>query len=657
MILGLTGLGHAAPPQTTIRTFVELVTVDLVVRDRSGALVGGLTLDDFEVREDGVVQGVTLFDALGTNASHAAPGGAGTAVATATPSTAPPAADVTGAMILLFDLAALRHEEVDRAVEAASRYLEDATAPHVRFAVAAITSDLEWLTDLTTDRDALLSALDRVAGLVGFADDPPAARTLAMDEAAALPIDDGGSDSGDVALLPAGRDDLAIFTSDRRLRAIATLARGLERVGRKKAVLYFSGGLARAGQDNEVELRGAIDAAVRANMAIYPVDAAGLQTVLPGGTVTRSSAGGIDLFSGADVRTQFDQLARSEDTLVSLAADTGGRPFLDLNDFREAFTRAAEDLGTYYLLGYTSTNTTRDGRFRRIQVRVRRPGLTVETRAGYYADLDFTHASRADREARLQAELAAPLSTTDLPIVVAAAWFRLGADEYEVPLAIAVPGWSIAAPATIASVPLDIIGEIRDEQQQAAGRIRQTAAIRLDGRAPLADTLLVYRARLRLPPGRFVLKVVVRENVAGRLGSYELPLAVPDLSSRPLGVSAVVVREGAAVASGSRWGPHPTRVVGRDRPLRFYVDVYDPAGADSGRIQIRAGLTCTRDRQPVFETPVAEVGSFDRTRRAAPIVLEVPAGAFSSGVHTCQINVIDDGARRFTFPRITFAVR
>jgi len=108
-----------------------------------------------------------------------------------------------------------------------------------------------------------------------------------------------------------------------------------------------------------VELRSAINAAVRANVAIYPIDTRGLQAVVPGGDARQASGRGQALFSGRGVQQQFAQLASSQDTLTSLAADTGGRAFTDSNDFGEAFAHVQRDMSAYYLLGYSSTTPRR----------------------------------------------------------------------------------------------------------------------------------------------------------------------------------------------------------------------------------------------------------------------------------------------------------
>src|SRR4029453_16958617 len=129
--------------------------------------------------------------------------------------------------------------------------------------------------------------------------------------------------------------------------------------------------------------------------------------------------------SGRGMQQQFSQLAGSQDTLVSLAGDTGGRAFPDSNDFGESFTRGQRDMSAYSLLGYSSTNPAKDGRFRRVQVRVKREGLRVEARPGYYAARDFAHTNRSDRETQLEEQLWSDVSATDIPVLVAGGFFRL----------------------------------------------------------------------------------------------------------------------------------------------------------------------------------------------------------------------------------------
>src|SRR5512132_1579064 len=416
------------------RSGLSLVSVDVIVRDKSGAVVRGLTAADFEVREDGKPQDISSFTFEEVTSKPAAVESADllagveakvkedarrapAATAAAAPAKpAEPSGPMTSDMLagrrlitLVFDVSSMQPEDVQRAVDSARKYVDEKMTPADLIAVTTVGSALAVLTDFTADRAKVANALATLAYTDGTATEAPAASTAATDEAAA-----NAEDTTTVAEAA----ELDMFNNDVRLRALKTLAEALAPIEQKKAILYFSAGMQRSGQDNQVELRSAINAAVRANVAIYPIDTRGLQAVVPGGDARQASGRGQALFSGRGVQQQFAQLASSQDTLTSLAADTGGRAFTDSNDFGEAFARVQRDMSAYYLLGYSSSNAAKDGRFRRIQVRMKKDGLRVEARAGYYADRDFTHTSRTDRETQLEEQMLAAVSDTDLPVLV-----------------------------------------------------------------------------------------------------------------------------------------------------------------------------------------------------------------------------------------------
>ena len=146
------------------------------------------------------------------------------------------------------------------------------------------------------------------------------------------------------------------------------------------------------------------------------------------------------MFSGRAVQQAFDTNLASQETLVTLAGDTGGKAFLDSNDFRPAFTKVQEDTAMYYVLSYTSTNTAKDGRFRRITVTLKRKDAKLEARRGYYAEADFQHTSKENRETQLQEQLASDLPGTDLPVYLSTGYFRLADTRYFVPVSLVVPG-------------------------------------------------------------------------------------------------------------------------------------------------------------------------------------------------------------------------
>jgi VWFA-related protein len=675
-----------AQPHAVFRSHLNVISVDVIVRDKSGAVVRGLTSSDFEIREDGRAQQVSSFsfeeisdktvpalqsaDLLaGVEAKLAedtqrttTPG-----VAKKTPPDTAPAV-MTSDMLagrrlitLVFDISSMQPEDVQRAVDAARKYVDEKMSPADLVAVATVGSTLSVLTDFTADRVKVAAALGTLAYTEGTATAAPAASTAATDEAEAAATDD-------TAVVDAA--ELDMFNNDVRLRALKTLAEALSPIEQKKAILYFSAGMQRSGQDNQVELRSAINSAVRANVAIYPIDTRGLQAIVPGGDARQASGRGQALFSGRGVQQQFEQLASSQDTLTSLAADTGGRAFTDTNDFGEAFARVQRDMSAYYLLGYSSTNAAKDGRFRRIEVRVKRNGLRVEARAGYYADRDFTHTSRNDREAQLQEQMFAAVSATDLPVLVTGAWFRLSADRYYVPVALTVPGSAVPVANDKDLVSLDVLGMVRDERNFPVGRFRETLKLPPGTGSTLAGKQILYQSGVTLPPGRFSVKVVVRENTTGLVGSFEAPIVVPELKQAAMKVSSVVLStqlqtvaakgktDNPLVRDGVQLLPNLTHVVGKDQKLFFYYEVYDPGQANGSTPQLRTSLAFYRGKVKVFETPVVERTAVDvPDRHAALFQFEVPASSFTPGLYTCQINIIDAVTGKFDFPRMLFVVR
>jgi VWFA-related protein len=655
------------------RSSREIVSIDVVVRDRQGTIVRGLTAADFELKEDGKSQELANFTFQEitekppvTTAPAAILSGAEARMLEPARDTgsAPPAplsSDATAGrrlIVLLFDVSSMQPEDVQRAVDAARKYVREQMTAADLVAVATVSSTLDVLTDFTAEPERVDQALGILAFTDGLATKAPAASTLATEEAAAAE-----------EAPPSDASDLDSFNNDVRLRALRTLAETLSPIEQKKAIVYFSAGMTRSGQDNQVELRSAINASVRAHVAIYPIDTRGLQAVVPGGDARQASGRGQSLFSGRGVSHQFAQLAASQDTLTSLAADTGGRAFTDTNDFSGAFTRVQADMSAYYLLGYTSTNTVRDGRFRRVEVRVTREGLRVESRAGYFAPRDFQHTSRGDRETQLQEQLSAAVSATDLPVLVTGGFFRLAADRYYVPISVAVPGSAVLVSTDPSKATLDVLGMVRDEQGRPVGRMRQTMDLSAGTGKTLEGKQLLYQSGVTLPPGRFTVKVVVRENGTGLIGSFESPIVVPDLKQAALKVSSVVLSTQVQPVTGRARADHPlsqdgvqlipnvTHVVSQDQKLYFYFEVYEPALA-GGMTDLRASLAFYRGKVKVLETPVAERTSLDATaRKAAVFRLEVPAEAFKPGVYTCQVNVIDAVAGTFTFPRLAMVVR
>jgi hypothetical protein len=438
--------------------------------------------------------------------------------------------------------------------------------------------------------------------------------------------------------------------------------------------MYFSAGMSRSGNDNDIELNAATNTCRRGNVLLYPVDARGLQAMVAGGSATSRTSGGTSLFNGSGAQRGLQQITGSQGTLSTLAADTGGKSFTDSNDFGDAFKKVEKDLGSYYLLGYSSTNDARDGKFRKITVSVNRPdlkGLKVENRQGYYAGRSFRNTNSRDREAQLTDEMAATLSSTDVPMVVGTGFFRQQNNSFYVPIAVAIPGFAVPIADGAQKVTIDIRGEVHDEQGRTVASLGKPT-IPVDVPPGTVDTLagrqVFYETGATLPPGRYVVKVVARENTGGAIGSFESAIVVPQLRDDAMKVSSVVMAtqinknpnksngENPLVRDGQQLLPNLTRTVARNQKMYFYYEVYDPSLVDM-MPELKTTMAFYRAGVKVFETPVVERTTIDEPgRKAVVFQFEVPAEQFKAGNYTCQINIIDQVAGKASWPRLSFTV-
>ena len=289
-------------------------------------------------------------------------------------------------LAILLDVSSMQPDDVQRAVEDSRNWVGEKMTGADLVAIITIGSRLNVLTDFTSSKEEALAAMQTLAYNEGTEVNPEAIATAAT-EADAASTD---------ATTTTEADAFQEFNNDVRLRALKTVCQELAPIQQKKALLYFSAGMSRSGDDNQIELRSATSTCNRGNVSIYAVDTRGLQAVAAGGSATSRGNGG-SLLQGRGMGG-FQQISQSQETLTTLAADTGGRSFTATNDFGDAFARVQRDLAAYYLLGYSSTNPARDGKFRRIQVRVNRPdlkALNIEARPGYYAGRSFTNTNES----------------------------------------------------------------------------------------------------------------------------------------------------------------------------------------------------------------------------------------------------------------------
>jgi VWFA-related protein len=671
-------------PGFTLKVKTEFVLVNVTARDRNGNLVKDLKREDFTVLEENKPQQVSSFDIETTDAIALPEAAQVQLLKSATPQPGvAPAAPTSDAfrnhrlIVLFFDLASMEPDEIDRAAEAGLKYVDKQMTAADLVSVVSLGNSLQINQDFTADHELLKHALH------GF--------TSGSSEgynAGSTGTTDGTADTGQA--FTADDTEFNIFNTDRRFQALRSVAESLAKVGQKKSLIYFSGGIDRTGIENQAQLRAAINAAIKANLAIYAADIRGLQAIVPGGEAQNASLRGSSVYSGRATVNAFDSNATSQETLVTLSGDTGGHAFLDSNDFGKVFTQVQQDTATYYVLAYHSSNPVRDGRYRRITVKVNRPGLKLEYRKGYYAPADFQHSTQDDRERQLTEELASDLPDTDLPVFLAAGYFRLSDNRFYVPISLLVPGSEI--PFTRSSeqdkATLDVIGQVSDENKRPAGQLRDTLKLALSTSQEVRSKNVQYNNAFTLSPGKYHIKFVLRENQTGRLGSFETDLTIPEFKSVPLKMSSVILAsqlqpatkrkvdkgDNPLVRDGSELIPSVTRVFSSGQHLYLYYEIYDPAkpaaappaasdpkapaGVKPPTIRVLTNVSFLQGSAKTYETPLVEAQDLNTPERhAAVFQLDVPLSQLKPGFYTCQINVIDDAAGRFTFPRLTLLIR
>jgi VWFA-related protein len=652
----------------TLKLNANIVLTNVVVRDKkTGAVVKGLKASDFTILEDKKPQKIISFDYQNVDEA-AVLAEKSTAAGKATVAdllernfaASPKELKDHRLIVLFFDLSSMQDEDIDRAVAAATKYVKTQMQPADLVALVSMSTALTMDQDFTSNKDALLRGLGKYNGTdeSGFANGGTGSTSGTSDDASSFAADDTEYNS---------------LNTDRELLAIRTIAKSLERVDQRKSMLYFSGGLTRNGIENQASLRAATNEAAKANLAIYSVDTRGLQALPPVGDASSGSLRGNSAYSGASATTQVSSNAGSQETLDTLSLDTGGKSFLDSNDFAPAFQQVQHDTEAYYILGFRSTNQRQDGSYRHITVKVNRDDVKIEFRPGYYAGADFQHQKTEDREEALTEQMHSDLPATDVAVYLQALYFMSSKNLYFIPVSLIVPGSQIpfVKGGDRDKATLDIVGQVKDAQGITVGNVRQTVKLAVDASAEVRRKNIQYSTGFTLAPGKYHLKFVVRENQTGNMGSFETDIQVPDLKKAPLKMSSVVVASqrtpntdkhttSPLVRDGLEWVPNVAHVFRQNQHLYFLYEVYDPAkqkDVKGGSIKVLTNVEFVSNGIKVFETALMTVTALnDPGRDAAVFQLDVPLTQLKPGTYICQVNVIDDAGGSFMFPRLALKV-
>src|SRR5436190_3956044 len=533
----------AAAPAEGIKfsSTTQLVVETVVVKDKNGKALEGLTAKDFSVTEDGKPQTVAFceFQRIEESPADAPPTVQPVKVdpVTRTQIAAEKPGDIRyrdrRLMAIYFDMTSMPVPDQVRALNAAQKFIKSQMAKQDLMALMAYSGGgVKVLQDFTDDRDELLAQIEKQIVGEGQGFDPDAGDDSDADTGSAF-----GQDSG----------EFVIFNTDRQLAALQTAVKMLGMLQEKKSLVYFASGLRLNGVNNRAQLQSTINSAIRANVSLYPIDARGLVAQAPLGDASHGSPGGIGMYSGAAALANMTSFQRSQDTLYTLGADTGGKALLDFNDLSRGLVQAQQAISSYYILGYYTTNTALDGKFRRIKITLKDQTAKLDFRSGYYAGKQFAKFTSADKERQLEDALMLGDPITDLTIAMEVGYFQLNRAEYLVPVVMKVPGSELAlarrggAERTV----IDFIGEIKDEYGTTIQNIRDKVDIKLSGENAnqLQKRPIEYDIGFTLLPGKYVIKFLARDSETGRIGTYQAGFVVPNLNreEKKIPISSVVL--------------------------------------------------------------------------------------------------------------------
>src|SRR5688572_16761964 len=669
--------------QPVFRTETRLIVETVTVKDKEGRAIEGLTVKDFAITEDGEPQQIAFveFQRLASTsepASQPASVDQPNAPAAPTAPIAPTQTQISAAapgdiryrdrrlIVLYFDMTAMGGSESMRAFAAAQKFLETQMDPSVLMAVMAFQGGaVRVKTDFTDDR----ARLDEVLLRLIYGDD----------------LDGDGFPDNPETGTAFGQDDeeFNIFNTDRQLSALQTAMSMLRPLPERKTLVYFSSGLRLNGTDNHAQLRATTNAALRANVSIHAVDARGLVAQPPMGDASRPSPGGLQMFTGQGATNVASNFQRTQDTLYALSKDTGGNAMFDYNDLSVGIARAAQSLTSYYIIGYYSTHTTPDGRFRRVRVSLTNGmAADLEFRAGYFADKTFAKLSAADRERQLEEAWRLETPVTDIAIAREVNYSQLNRAEYFVPVGVKIPGSELvlAQRGGAARTVIDFIGEVKDDYGITIQNVRDKLDIRLnaDTASQLAKRPIQYETGFTLLPGKYVIKMLARDAETGRIGTFQTNFTIPDLNreERRIPTSSVVLSSQRVALSdaiysvrqktpadmvnplifnGEKLIPSVTRVFSKARGFYVFLQAYQRAATETQPLV--AVVAFYRDDVKVYETaPQAIVEGLNPKTKAVPLQFTIPLAGFPTGRYECQVSVLDPTGAKATFWRAPIVI-
>ncbi|HWS85674.1 MAG TPA: VWA domain-containing protein [Pyrinomonadaceae bacterium] len=705
--------GSPAPPpgkdeEDVVRISTELVQTDVMVFDGSGKFVDGLKPEQFELRVDGKPQQVVFFERIQAGTVNedaqiaAARGGVGGARAggAALP------LDRGRTVVFFVDDIHLSPSSAVHIRKTIQRFIDEEIGQNDEAAVLSASGQVGFLSQLTDNKAVLRAAANRISTRPYVVRD---GLNPVMTEMHAMAIERNDPSVRDYFVEQLMREnpfikrDMAQTQVESRARnivresnavamltlnSLASVVRGFGPLPGRKVLFFVSDGFLVNDNDSSVRdrMRTISDAAARAGVVIYSLDAGGLRT----GHTDASDPGAFDP-SGRLARASSGEVSAMQAPLFALAADTGGRALVNTNALGRVVSGALKETSLYYLLAWKPEAAGGGSpKYQRIEVAVRqRPDLRVLVRRGFYngaappepvekkkkgdkkADDKKADAAPAGpqpnaAERDLLSALHSPLPRAALPTSMAVGYVHGEAEGGVLAVSVELERGALSSvQGEQKSADFDVLGVVIDDRGKPVRQFGQRLSVTPSPAAPESRKPVVYSFSVPLAPGLYQVRAAARDAQSGRTGSAMQWVELPELKKQ-FAMSSIFLGERTSGQQAAQPKAEEMsrgvllsvdRRFSRSSHVRFLTFVYNSVTAPAGTPDVALQVQIFRDDQPVFTAPISKLrADAGQDLARLPYMAELSLETFPPGRYVLQLTAIDRAAKTSTSQRTRFVV-
>jgi len=627
--------------EEVIKITSNLVSLDVMVKDKKGKPVTNLKAEDFTVTENGVRQNIEFFDAPLTEANPAGQ----PAISVVETGSQPTGHQLPRNIIsLVLDGQTTEGANLKHVREGITKYIRERIKDGDSVALFAISGGLQLLQPFTQDKEKLIAAAEKAYGSSSVSktsEQRDLAESIAKirDQLAGAPSPGeittaaGGSAAAQVMIAKRVLEQYlqlrsALSNQQTRpiLAALAAICEGMRPIRGKKTLVMFSQGFV-APEALDWQVQSTIDIANRANVAIYIIDSTGLTGGVPKSSAVAppSALAAISAATNQEDRiraaagesifdtTRQEGLDRQQDLLYRISGDTGGQLIKNTNDIALGLNRVDEEVRSRYTLAYRSTDSNFDGRFRKVKIDVRDPDVNVVTRPGYNAIPSDQVMPFSPAERKLLADFATTAAKPTLPLSMELNSFRSQQGSYIVPLSFEIPpnALQFQRQGEKQRLQLDVLGVVRAEgEERILSRMGGNFDVSLTAAQyeSISKDKIFYRQDIQLEPGAYTIDLIVKDRLSGKVAAKREKLLLPAANTEFSATESVLSRHAdpfkqPASSTGDVFAegnvlvrPSPSREFRNSDNLIIFFKLYNAAPAtDTGKPIVRVTVMLRKD--------------------------------------------------------------